>query len=114
MLLSLLLLFYFNLRFIRYVRAADSDSLVFITASVWAEMKKTISYKVDASLTADGVVHQSQCECTAGEGPSAHCKHILTLLFGLAKFCRNGDLLTEMTCTQVFILYYLHDIVKTK
>ncbi|KAK4318801.1 hypothetical protein Pmani_010224 [Petrolisthes manimaculis] len=43
-------------------------------------MKKTVSYKVDTSLTKDGVVSESQCECAAGQGPAAHCKHVITAL----------------------------------
>ncbi|KAK4318799.1 hypothetical protein Pmani_010222 [Petrolisthes manimaculis] len=43
-------------------------------------MKKTVSYKVDASLTKDGVVSESQCECAASQGPAVHCKHVITSL----------------------------------
>ncbi|KAK3884925.1 hypothetical protein Pcinc_010768 [Petrolisthes cinctipes] len=64
-------------RYIQYVRTAVHENIVYVTLSVWAEMKKSVNYKVDASLTKDGVVSESQCECAAGQGSAAHCKHVL-------------------------------------
>ncbi|KAK4294995.1 hypothetical protein Pmani_032392 [Petrolisthes manimaculis] len=84
-------------RNIQYVRTAVHENLVYVTSSVWAEMKKTVSYKVDASLTKDGVVSESQCECAAGQGPAAHCNHVITVLFALVAFCKDGELLTDLT-----------------
>lgn len=75
--------------------------LVHVTADVWAEMKKACSYKVDVSVTEDGVIHECQCECASGQGPAAHCKHVDTVLYALVLFCEDGELLTELTCTQV-------------
>ena len=90
-------------RFLHCLRATlpDKDSLVFVYAVVWAEMKKTASYRVDASFRSDGVVEACQCECGAGEGPTAHCKHVGAVLYGLSCFYQSGDILTELTCTQV-------------
>lgn len=90
-------------RYIQYVRTAVHDHLVYVTSSVWAEMKKTVTYKVDASLTEDGVISETQCECAAGQGPATHCKHVTTVLFALVEFCKDGELLTDLTCTQVKI-----------
>lgn len=79
----------------------DGNDITFITSMVWAEMRKTVSYKVDISLNPDAVIQESQCECGAGQGPTAHCKHVTAVLFGLASFCKEGTILTELTCTQV-------------
>jgi len=43
-------------------------------------MKKRIAYKVDVSLDAHGVITECQCECAAGMGAEAHCKHVATVL----------------------------------
>lgn len=48
-----------------------------------------------------GVVLESQCECGAGQGPLAHCKHVGLLLYGFTKFFVDDEILTEITCTQV-------------
>ena len=48
-----------------------------------------------------GVILEAQCECGAGQGPSAHCKHIGLTLHGYRQFLEHGELLTELTCTQV-------------
>ena len=60
-----------------------------------------ISYKVDISINADGVMQEAQCECRAGQGPAAHCKHVAAVMLGLTCFCKTGDIVTEVTCTQV-------------
>ena len=48
----------------------------------------------------DGCVVQCQCECAAGMGPSATCKHVCTVLFALQMFYECGEIITEETCTQ--------------
>ncbi len=79
----------------------SSSPSVFVRTCVWAEMKKATSYQVDLSLNEDGVVLESQCECGAGMAPTAHCKHVVCILYGLTKFVGDGSILTELTCTQV-------------
>ena len=73
-------------------------------STVWAEMRKSVSYRVDISLNEDGIIQETQCECGAGQGPSADCKHVVTVLFGLTCFTATADVLTELTCTQVSLL----------
>lgn len=79
----------------------NSATNVYFTAYVWTEMKKNTSYKVDVCVEPSGVVVEAQCECGAGQGPTAHCKHVVALLYGLSQFCLNGKLITELSCTQV-------------
>jgi uncharacterized Zn finger protein len=78
--------------------------MTFFSGSVWAEMKKSVSYKVDISLDSNQVVIEAQCECAVGQGPSAHCKHVACLLYGVHSFSNSGQLLTEQTCTQVCVI----------
>ncbi|CAC5390636.1 unnamed protein product [Mytilus coruscus] len=42
----------------------------------------------------------NQCECAAGMGPNAHCKHVCYVLIALYYFSSNGEIVTEETCTQ--------------
>ena len=86
--------------------AADPTYMYF-TGSVWAEMKKTTSYKVDVCIDKDLVVTEAQCECGAGQGPTAHCKHVTVVLLGIVRFRDDGiKYLQEATCTQVCIIVY--------
>ena len=37
----------------------------------------------------------------AGQGPAAHCKHVGLLLHGYSRLFADGEIVTELTCTQV-------------
>ena len=64
--------------------------MYYISSVVWAEMRKQNSYKV----------------CGAGQGPSAHCKHVTTVLYALRRLTADGTILTEQTCTQVLRTFH--------
>ena len=83
------------------MRQAKQGTTSFLKGQVWSEYPKSTSYTVDIRIDAFGVIEECQCTFTAGEGPSGHCKHIATLLYGLMIFSSTGDMLTEQTCTQV-------------
>ena len=92
--------FIYKSKFLKYVRLACDDEMFFVRCECKAEMKRSISFKVDVYVDVDGCVVQCQCECAAGMGPSAVCKHIYTVLFGLQMFSKSGEIVTEETCTQ--------------
>ena len=80
---------------------SPSDDRSFLSGSVWAEMKKSVSYKVDFSVGANQVILEAQCECTVGQGPTANCKHVACMLFALHSFSASGTLNIDRTCTEV-------------
>ena len=84
------------------MRAAKcgADDL-FLTSVVWAEMRKSVSYKVYVHLNPEGIIQEAQYECGTGQGPTAHCKHVMTVLYGLSCFVSKGEIMMELTCTQV-------------
>ena len=88
-------------RFIRYLRVATEKDLTYFTGSVWAEMKKNVSYRVDFSYDHNGIIQEAQCECPVGQGPTAHCKHVVCTMLGVHVFSETNEVLTEQTCTQV-------------
>lgn len=47
-----------------------------------------------------GEVKNSNCECAAGKGDSATCKHIVGVLLMLARFVATGSLNVQLTCTE--------------
>jgi len=93
-------------RYVRVVRVSPQNSMYYISSVVWAEMRKQNSYKVDISVDAHAIVAEAQCECGAGQGPSAHCKHVTTVLYALSRLTADGTILTEQTCTQVFQTFH--------
>lgn len=46
-------------RWLRWLRMATNGNAIFISSVVWAEMKKSTSYKVDISLNMDGIVQEA-------------------------------------------------------
>ncbi len=61
-------------------------------------MVKACSYMVDVSVDE----HQeliTQCECAAGMGPEAVCKHVQTTLLAICEFTSGKDVKFEHTCT---------------
>lgn len=79
---------------------SDVCGLFFVKAERHAEMKKSISYKVDVCVNIDWCIVQCEGEYSAGTGPYALCKHVSTMLFGLQKCSECGDIVTEETWTQ--------------
>jgi len=93
-------------RFLRSVRVSSFETFHYIVGRAWAEMTKSLTYTVDLSLDGHGIVCEAQCECTAGQGPSAHCKHVVTVLYGLHRLHTDGQIVTEQTCTQVLQTFH--------
>jgi len=91
----------FDTRYIRFIRVSIADGEnTMIRAQVWAEMKKNVSYMCDLRLDQFGMIIESQCECGAGQGPTAHCKHCQCAYFALSQLKEKKRLITEQTCTQ--------------
>ena len=74
---------------------------IYIKGNIWAEMSKSVSYTVDVCFDINMIVQEAQCECGAGQGPTAQCKHIACVLYALHMFDDKKEILSEQTCTQV-------------
>ena len=79
---------------------AKENEKTFVQMLVRAEMKKMNRYHVYLVLETDGNVVGAHCECAAGGGSAARCKHVATSLYGLEALTRTGKIQVEMTCTQ--------------
>ena len=87
--------------FVVYVRAtAVYAQSLFVHDQCAAEMRKGVSYVVDIHLSDSGNVLAAQCECAAGVGPTAHCKHIQAILCAIIDLTMNGNLRLRLVCTQ--------------
>lgn len=78
---------------------------IYFNSAIKAAMKKLI-YVVDIFITFENNIEQCQCECTAGEGPAAHCKHVLALLLALEFFLRTQNLKIAETCTDALQTFH--------
>lgn len=88
-------------RFIRFVRVAKTGENWYFYGSVWAEMRRSVTYRTDVYIGEHSTVMAAQCECGAGQGPTAHCKHVSALLYSLHSIRSTSKMYFEETCTQV-------------
>lgn len=93
-------------KYLCYIRVASTEKFDFIRSACRAEMKKSVKYLVDVKLSKDTAqIEEAQCECGAGMGPFAHCKHINTLLYAVHVFGKTGEVKVEETCTQKLMTF---------
>lgn len=86
---------------VQHVEASSSSRSLWIRARCLPEMKKDRVYKLLIALNNSNfdIVH-AQCECPAGRGPTATCKHIAALCYAFQNFCEHGMLPDFLTCTE--------------
>ncbi|KAK2159549.1 hypothetical protein LSH36_151g07060 [Paralvinella palmiformis] len=90
----------YKAKFLRSIRLASQKENVYICGRVSAEMYKKCIYNVDIQLDSLGVVQQCQCECAAGMGPEAHCKHVGLVLHALTKL-KEGIITQSLDCRNI-------------
>ncbi|KOB73201.1 Uncharacterized protein OBRU01_11100 [Operophtera brumata] len=83
-------------------RAAESGSHTFFRGQCKASMKKIIYVGQQIHLP---TVEETHCECAAGSGPEAHCKHILILMFGVEDMVRHKCITLYQVCTQQLMTF---------
>lgn len=83
------------------MRIAESEAGWYFTGLVCAEMRKSVTYRADIMINKQSTVTEAQCECGAGQGPTAHCKHVSSILYSILSIKDTGNILFEETCTQV-------------
>ncbi|KAK2140510.1 hypothetical protein LSH36_1333g00025 [Paralvinella palmiformis] len=94
----------YKAKFLRSIRLASQKENVYICGRVSVEMYKKCIYNVDIQLDSLGVVQQCQCECAAGMGPEAHCKHVGLVIHALTKL--KEGIITQEICTQVLQTFH--------
>ncbi|KAE8747068.1 hypothetical protein FOCC_FOCC006206 [Frankliniella occidentalis] len=78
----------------------SGENLHFYKASVYAEMTKSVTYCVYIRLDSDKMIDRSHCDCVAGHGGSAHCKHVIVTFLGIEDITLNGKIILRQTCTE--------------
>ena len=79
----------------------ESPTIIYLSGMVEAAMRSKTTYSMKFALDGNsGEVLVGHCECPAGRGPTASCKHIVAGLLALVKFAKEGDMQVQLSCTE--------------
>lgn len=81
------------------LRVAFEGENVFFRAQCKAQMKKIV-YVVTIKMDSQSTILETHCECAAGSGVEAHCKHIFTTLHGIEDMSQTKSIIMHKVCTQ--------------
>lgn len=84
----------------------NNGASCFFSGIVRAMMKKKVTYSVRLKTEANGDITNSDCECPAGAGPHATCKHVAAMAFMLLNFIQKGKLGTQQSCTETLQTFH--------
>ncbi|XP_063436162.1 uncharacterized protein LOC134717599 [Mytilus trossulus] len=73
---------------------------IFLSGIVGAAMKKQVTYNYHIKLDKSGSPVNSKCECPAGKGPNATCKHVAAVLLMADVFSNTGEISIQKSCTE--------------
>lgn len=85
--------------FLLALTESKNDEYVFYRAQVNSEMTKALTYFVKLVLVLDGSIAEASCECIAGKGNGAVCKHVAVVCYALLHLKEQGKLCIKNTCT---------------
>ena len=90
----------FNCGHVQDINVLFEEKFCIIQANCLPEMQKDCTYKLLLYLELNTFdIVGAECGCPAGKGPSASCKHIGALCYGLEEFSHFGHLPDFLTCT---------------
>ena len=78
----------------------EGNSVIFYRGQVNSEMTKALTYFVRVCVQTDGRIVQSECECSAGKGPAAVCKHVAVICYCIEHLKLTKIWLIRTTVTQ--------------
>lgn len=71
----------------------DGDHIYFL-AKCSAEMKNSVDYEVRIHINSrECEILKAECQCPAGIGPGAACKHVSAFLYGIEYYVVTGTLM---------------------
>ncbi|CAH2087127.1 unnamed protein product [Euphydryas editha] len=89
----------YEARFLVVVRAATAGEYTFVKGITRASMKR-LQYEVNIKIHARGSIEESACECVAGSGTNAHCKHVATVLYAIEHMVREKIIIKHQVPTE--------------
>ena len=73
---------------------------IFFSGIVNAEMRSKCSYNIKIAVEEEtGEIVHSECECPAGKGPNATCKHVVGALIVVVLLKEKGEVSLSGSCT---------------
>lgn len=88
--------------FLKNCRFHEKKDDIFIRATCCAEMKKSLEYDVNVHINVrECLIMKAQCQCPAGVGPGAACKHVSALLYAIEYYAVTGELLFNFNTCQL-------------
>lgn len=91
---------------ISLIQSVDKN-LFFYRGQVNSEMTKSLTYFVRLIINLEGSILEGNCECIAGKGNAAICKHVATVLYAILKFKECGTWFIRKTCTEVKQIWHM-------
>lgn len=86
-------------RFLVVIRAASLDEHTFIKGLCKASMKR-LQYETNLKLHESGQIEETSCECVAGSGITAHCKHVAMVLYAVEHMVREKVMIKHQMPTE--------------
>lgn len=87
-------------KFLLHVRMAFVVNIYYFTAQCKASMKKAVVYNININISLHGIVEACQCDCSVGEPPDAHCKHVVAVLLSIEQLRSEKKIILFSTSTQ--------------
>ena len=81
------------------IEAWDGD-MVFYHGQVNSEYTKQLTYFTKVVIHMNGRILESTCECVAGKGFRAICKHIAVMCYSVLRYSERGMWPLRKTCTE--------------
>lgn len=81
------------------IKSAFVNKYFYIKGLVKKTIKK-LSYQVDIKIDDQGGIEECNCECPAGAGNEAHCRHVGVVLFSVLHMRRDKIILMAVSETQ--------------
>ncbi|XP_063384478.1 uncharacterized protein LOC134670606 [Cydia fagiglandana] len=85
-------------------RYASVGASTYFQGQCKAQMKK-VTYIVNVKVSKEGNIEQANCECAAGSGIEAHCKHVSVLLCAVEDMCRTKTIMVHQVTTQKLMTF---------
>lgn len=76
--------------FLTSLVVSNYKELFFYRAQVNSEMTKSLTYFVKLVINLEGNIIEGSCECIAGKGTKAICKHVATVCYAILQFREHG------------------------
>ena len=85
---------------VQNIEIGYANTTIFLRAKCHPEMQKDRIYNLLMSIDQSSCdIAAASCDCPAGKGPSASCKHVGALCYALVEFCASGKIREFLTCT---------------